>query len=237
MSNISPSLAKLHALGFTEYEAKVYLALLRNHPATGYQVSKASGVPRSMVYQTLQKLVEKKVVYTLLSRPVTYAPLAAEEIIGNIKKSFLTTADALLHELQQANITQPAPYAMNISGINLILSRAREVIAAAQDNVILAASTGHIKALTKELLQKQQQRVRTEILSYGTERASIATAQQQRVHDEQIFALVADSLQVLLAEKSTVSGDFAGVYIQATGAALIVTRFIKSEIFIARKTP
>ena len=30
----------LTALGFTEYEAKVYLALLREHPATGYQIGK-----------------------------------------------------------------------------------------------------------------------------------------------------------------------------------------------------
>jgi Cd2+/Zn2+-exporting ATPase len=33
----------LTALGFTEYEAKVYLALLREHPATGYQLGKQAG--------------------------------------------------------------------------------------------------------------------------------------------------------------------------------------------------
>ncbi|MDW8233947.1 MAG: helix-turn-helix domain-containing protein, partial [Roseiflexaceae bacterium] len=31
-------LEQLTALGFTEYEAKVYLALLQEHPATGYQI-------------------------------------------------------------------------------------------------------------------------------------------------------------------------------------------------------
>ncbi|MCZ7670869.1 MAG: helix-turn-helix domain-containing protein [Chloroflexi bacterium] len=46
----------LNKIGFTEYEAKVYLALLREHPATGYQLSKESGVPRSMVYEALKRL-------------------------------------------------------------------------------------------------------------------------------------------------------------------------------------
>ena len=36
---------RLGQIGFTEYEAKVYLALLREYPATGYQLSKSSGVP------------------------------------------------------------------------------------------------------------------------------------------------------------------------------------------------
>lgn len=237
MDEMSSVLGKLHALGFTEYEAKVYLALLYNNPATGYQISKASGVPRSMVYQTLQKLVEKKAIYTLLSRPVTYAPLAAEEIIGNIKKSFLNTADALLLELRQTDARRPSPYAMNIVGLNVVLSRAQEIIAAAQDSVMLAASTSQIKSLAKYLLQRQQH-VRMNILAYGMERVPlVAVQQQQREHDEQIFALVADGLQVLLAERNKLSGDLTGVFIQAAGAALIVTRFIKSEIFMARKTP
>lgn len=48
--------ADLTRIGFTEYEAKVYLALLRENPATGYQLSKSSGVPRSMVYEALGRL-------------------------------------------------------------------------------------------------------------------------------------------------------------------------------------
>jgi HTH-type transcriptional regulator, sugar sensing transcriptional regulator len=46
----------LTALGFTEYEAKVYLALLREHPATGYQLGKQAGIPRPMVYEALGRL-------------------------------------------------------------------------------------------------------------------------------------------------------------------------------------
>ena len=32
-------LSNLSAIGFTEYEAKVYLALLKEYPATGYQIA------------------------------------------------------------------------------------------------------------------------------------------------------------------------------------------------------
>ena len=46
----------LTQIGFSEYEAKVYLALLHESPGTGYQLSKKSGVPRSMVYEALGRL-------------------------------------------------------------------------------------------------------------------------------------------------------------------------------------
>jgi len=32
-------------LGFTEYEAKTYVTLLKVNPATGYQISKEAGYP------------------------------------------------------------------------------------------------------------------------------------------------------------------------------------------------
>ncbi|MEP7288080.1 MAG: helix-turn-helix domain-containing protein [Chloroflexota bacterium] len=47
-------MTSLIAVGFTEYEAKIYLELLRNNPATGYQLAKQAGIPRSMVWSCRQ---------------------------------------------------------------------------------------------------------------------------------------------------------------------------------------
>ena len=44
----------LKELGFNTYESKVYIALLKHHPATGYEVSKDSGVPQARAYDTLK---------------------------------------------------------------------------------------------------------------------------------------------------------------------------------------
>lgn len=235
MCDYETLLAKLHHLGFTEYEAKVYLALLRSHPATGYQVSKNSGVPRSMVYQTLQKLINKKAVFTLLSRPVTYSPVAPEEVIGNMKKLFLATADGLMHDLRQAEISRPLQYAVNISGSNQVLRRAREMIIGAKKSLVLAADAVQIKALTEELLQAQNRGLDMNLLVYGNLQTPFSRVYQHpQGHREQIFAMVADAKEVLVAE-ALAAHDLTGMYAQAPGVVLIVTRFIKSEMFMARK--
>ena len=44
---------ELQKLGFSQYECKAYIGLLKHSPVTGYEVSKQTGVPRSMIYEVL----------------------------------------------------------------------------------------------------------------------------------------------------------------------------------------
>ncbi|MDF2536313.1 MAG: TrmB family transcriptional regulator, partial [Bacillales bacterium] len=50
---------KFSEIGFSKNEAKVYITLLRESALNGYEISKKSGVPRSMVYAVIAKLVVK----------------------------------------------------------------------------------------------------------------------------------------------------------------------------------
>ena len=54
----------LQELGFTEYEAKVYCALVRFPGSTGYETGGHSKVPRARVYEVLESLQEKGMVYS-----------------------------------------------------------------------------------------------------------------------------------------------------------------------------
>ena len=46
-------------LGFSDYEARAYVALLQRNPANGYELAKRSEVPRGNVYAVLQKLEDR----------------------------------------------------------------------------------------------------------------------------------------------------------------------------------
>ncbi len=52
----------LQELGFGDYEARAYVALLQRSPINGYELAKASGVPRANIYAVLQKLAERGAV-------------------------------------------------------------------------------------------------------------------------------------------------------------------------------
>ena len=75
-------LPDLIAIGFTEYEAKVYAALLREYPATGYQISKQAGIPRSMVYEALGRLHTRGAVLKTDDRRSTlYRPVPPDILL------------------------------------------------------------------------------------------------------------------------------------------------------------
>ncbi|MFB6363370.1 TrmB family transcriptional regulator [Paenibacillus elgii] len=79
---------ELQKLGFSPYECKAYVGLLKSHPVTGYEISKRSGVPRSMIYEVLGKLMDKGAVHLVPSEPVKYSPVPADEWIGRLRKQF-----------------------------------------------------------------------------------------------------------------------------------------------------
>src|SRR5207245_11794306 len=81
----------LQQLGFSQYEAQCYLGLLREHPLNGSQLSMVCGVPRSMVYQTLNRLEEKEAVVRVNGKsgePQQYEPVAPTLVIANLSAHF-----------------------------------------------------------------------------------------------------------------------------------------------------
>ena len=62
-------------IGFSLKEAKIYLTLLEKYPLNGYEVSKYSGVARSLVYDCLDRLVFKGYVIKMEGEANFYKPL------------------------------------------------------------------------------------------------------------------------------------------------------------------
>lgn len=77
----------LMALGFGNYEAKAYCALLTRSPANGYQVAQASGIPRAKIYECLQRLVSRGAAIQVESQDNAarlFAPTDPKELLNNI---------------------------------------------------------------------------------------------------------------------------------------------------------
>ena len=86
---------KLKELGFNSYEAKVYLALLKKYPATGYEVSQLSDVPQSRAYDALKSLEVEGVVLSSNDKPQKYTPISPKELTQRFKRRMNSTIDFL----------------------------------------------------------------------------------------------------------------------------------------------
>lgn len=76
-------LKKLEDFGLTEYQARVYLALLEFEVATASQIPSASKVPRTKIYGIMRQLHDKGLVQIVPETPLKYRAVPFE---GYLKK-------------------------------------------------------------------------------------------------------------------------------------------------------
>ena len=139
---------KLKSMGFNTYEAKVYLTLLKHHPATGYEISKESGVPQARAYDTLKALEASNVVVSVGGKPVTYIPVTPEELLDRWERDFKGSITFLRESLPRMGDETVEPV-INLRGEESIFKHALEMINAAQRTVFRVAAAVAGTALSR----------------------------------------------------------------------------------------
>jgi Cd2+/Zn2+-exporting ATPase len=130
---------RLVKIGFSEYEAKAYIALLRKNPVTGYELSKLSGVPRSMIYEAVAKLAARGAVLTQRTGNATkYAPVPAQEFFDQIQREQQQLITSLRDDLTALASAPDLDYVWNLEGHDNIMNKAMEMIGQAQTRIFVA---------------------------------------------------------------------------------------------------
>lgn len=161
-------LTELARMGFTEYEAKVYLALLADSPATGYQLSKTSGVPRSMVYEALSRLHTKgAVLESLEDRAAVYRPLPPELLLERLHDEHLQRLDKLRAGMQTLYLAPSEERVWSLSGRQPMLTYARQMLRGAAADVSLVLNDADLDALRAEIARACERGVSVSALLTG----------------------------------------------------------------------
>ena len=79
-------LTGLRQLGFTDYEARIYVQLLKTSPATAYEVAKAAGVPRANTYAALEALAQRGAVLPVNEEPLRYVAAPPKTLFEGISR-------------------------------------------------------------------------------------------------------------------------------------------------------
>ena len=93
-------LSDLQGVGFTEYEARVYLGLLQKSPATAYEVAKQHGLPRPNVYTVLETLERRGAVQRVSEDPVRMVPVDPQTLFDRISRTMAERCASLQERLE-----------------------------------------------------------------------------------------------------------------------------------------
>ncbi len=230
-------LADLTRIGFTEYEAKVYLALLGDSPATGYQLSKTSGVPRSMIYEALSRLHARgAVLESIEDRASVYRPLPPELLLERHHEEHLQLMDALRAGLQKLYVAPIQDRVWSLNGRRPMLTYAAQMLHSAQAEVFLVLTDDDLAALREAISATCARGVEISALLIGAGELTCGHVAYHPPLESELHGLTGMLLIVADRAEALIAGEDHDVATITRNAHLvqIARQFVWMEFFTQR---
>jgi len=159
-------LPALKSFGFTSNEAKTYLSLLKHNPATGYEVSGKSGIPRSAIYEILKRLESTGMVSCVDTNPTRYIPLPPDHLFDVLENKFTANLDTLKDSLRNVNTDLEVGDLWNIRGYDSMVDRAKNMVRNSKESVYLSIWRNEYEKLHADLRDAEKRGVNVVIFSF-----------------------------------------------------------------------
>ena len=160
---------QMQRLGFTEHEARAYIALLGHHPATAYEVSKLSGLPRPNAYGAMEGLAKKGAAQPVSAKPVRYVPYDPDTLLGRIAQETSDRCQTLAGELSSIEAGDTPDYVWHVTGEGDIRSKIDEMIDGARRHVWIEASARSLAPHRVRLEEAAERGVEVLLVLFGEE--------------------------------------------------------------------
>lgn len=231
---------KLQRMGFSQYESKAYISLLRHSPATGYDISKRSGVPRSMIYQVLGKLTDRGAVHLVPSNPVTYTPVPANHLIGQFRLEYKDTLDYLEEKLSSLESERKIDVIHHIRGQEKIIKEMIEIINKTEKELWLSVWENELEDIYESVEKMIAQGVDVFTVLFGAKDEKLGATFHHNYMPPHIVSdraggrltiVACDDREVLIANFSEGNIPWA-VKTRDPALILIATEYIRHDIVI-----
>jgi DNA-binding MarR family transcriptional regulator len=160
MPNLTASLHPLQELGFSQYEAQAYVALLQQNPLNGYELARLSGVPRANIYHVLTRLEDRGAVLRLdVEEGSRFAPVPPEELFRGMRARLQSRIDLAEQTLCSLKPAEGSQLVWNLTGYTTLLDQAALLAGAARQRLLLALSPEEADTLACSLRETETRNV------------------------------------------------------------------------------
>jgi len=198
--------SNLKELGFSQYEATCYMALVGEHPVNGSQLSKISGIARSRIYDVLRSLISKG--YVIEINASQYAPLPSDELIRRLKKSFETNLGAFETQLLNSTRKEDFEYIWTITGYDNVMQRAVEMINEAKEEIYVRLFSEADRRLNPYLEEAQLRGVKIRYIAMGEIPMKFDVMVMHPDHEHLQQTIGGRSIEVIMDKREALVGVF-----------------------------
>ena len=208
MAGIDELVQRLQLLGFSQYEARAYCALLQRSPANGHEVAKTAGIPTSKVYETLERLLQKGAVLVQRSDPTLWAPVPYRDLTATLRERLESNLTAVEQGLAQLGHEQDTKLTWSLSGHGHVVDSMRRAIDRTRERLAVAVPSGELDELTPALRAAAERGVALDLVAGGGAALDLPEGQRVRVRrrpdggqgDDRLAVVLGDGEETVLAD-------------------------------------
>lgn len=227
-------------MGFSPYEARAYVALVKHAPANGYEIAKAASIPTSKIYETLQRLQHRGAVRLFASDPVRYAATPADDLLATLRtrhEHSLNQVERGLGELFERD-RDDTHMTWVLNGATNTLDAMRRAIERAENSLLAALWESESTELAPCLLAAQSRGVEVHLGCYGIPLQGIThcydlslcgVSAEERLGGRRLAAVVRDSSESVTAVFDA-AGTAHGICTENAALGLLASEYIREEI-------
>lgn len=199
-------IAQMVKMGFTVYEAKTYLALLKSNPATGYEVSQIAHIPRSVIYSVLRKLESEGIVISIHDKPKKYIPLSPKQFLSKMEFEFSAKLSELKKKLLKFNNKPETEGFWNLRGYQVLIQTCESLIREASSSVYISGWKREIEHLKDALLSARKRGVDVIIFSFNDIDKNLGEVFCYGIDENKLSKMWGHKLIVVVDSKELVMG-------------------------------
>lgn len=229
----------LKELGLNTYESKVYIALLKKNPATGYELSKIANMPQSRTYDTLKVLETKNIIVSTNTKPVAYSPIKPKELTKRFKRKMQSTIDYLESHLPEVKDNYEEPI-LSISGSVNVQQKILDVIRSAKKEIYLEIWSKDYTVFEEELMAAYNRSVEVRIVGYDNLKTNFGLVYEhpfsknvEKLAEGRMIFLTVDSQEGLLGKMYSINNDYPSIlWTQNKDMVFLIREFIVHDMYL-----
>ena len=235
---MQPFIDRLKELGFSEYEAKAYIAMLSNPASTCYELAKTSGIPASKVYMTLQKLLAKNVISLIAGDPQKYIAHDPKELITRYKNNYHSLFENLASDFANLKIDDRSSQIIwNLNSREEIFHFFREQLEKCSEELLISVWEKDLLEIEEDLKNSGRCGQKAHIVVFGEKDLDFGTVYHHgrenlilRERGQRRMNVVFDNKQVLIGH-FTPEGNATAVFTSNPALVLLARDYIIHDIY------
>lgn len=187
-------------LGLSQYEAKLYFALLKQGRQNGNELSRTSGVPSSKVYAMLERLASAGIVAQMRQgHTVEYVGIAPRDLLHKLRERYMEPLGYLEKALPKVVSPDPEPETVQLGSLDAILDSAKALLRHVEHEVYLSVWRSTLEPLLGDLEAASQRNVRIFGMLYGGEPPGFGSWLQHS-YQETVFSRISGRMLTIVVD-------------------------------------